>query len=250
MLRHEKVAERAGSLVTERVRGLMEGAQGRAETIRRDAADEAHRLDSQRIQAASRIVAEIEGLEVALGRLRRQMQSGHAVGGSFVDEERLIEAAPESEAEPQVALAETVVEEAPSAATTVAAEVQDPVAEPESAAPGEEKDGAKKEPESESEQKLDDVSGPGPSQASQAGDPQATRFTFLRRRERVEESSEDVQEKSPEAAGQEQPHACAVCGRGFAGDGEDLRSLGWVISDSGDVTCADCHNAGWLRPSV
>jgi len=249
MLRHEKVAERAGSLVTERVRGLIEGAQGRAETIRRDAADEAHRLDSQRIQAASRIVAEIEGLEVALGRLRRQMQSGHAVGGSFVDEERLIEAAPEREAEPQVALAETVVEEAPSAATTVAAEVQDPVAEPESAAPGEEKDGAKKEPESESEQKLDDVSGPGRSQASQ-GDPQATRFSFLRRRERVEEPSEDVQEESPEAAGQEQTHACAVCGRGFAGDGEDLRSLGWVISDSGDVTCADCHNAGWLRPSV
>jgi len=49
MLRHEKVADRAGTLVTERVRGLIEAAEARAERTRRDADEEARRHPARHI---------------------------------------------------------------------------------------------------------------------------------------------------------------------------------------------------------
>jgi rubrerythrin len=224
MLRHEKVADRAGALVTERVRSLIEASQARADRLRRDAADEAERLDDQRVQAASRLVSEIDELEGALVRLRQQMQSEHAEGGSYVDEPRHIEAANEP-ADGGVEVEADPVDEA-----------EEPAQEPEDAEPGE--DGT---PATEAEGAL----APEDSEESQS-----TRFSFLRKKDR----QADKQDASPEGPdgddpGQDGTYACVVCGRGFAGDEEELKSLGWVIADSGEVTCADCHSAGWLRPN-
>ncbi len=57
-----------------------------------------------------------------------------------------------------------------------------------------------------------------------------------------------AEETLPDQATQE-AYACGVCGRGFAGNEDELKSLGWVSTDAGEVTCADCHSAGWHRPS-
>jgi hypothetical protein len=218
MQRHEKVADRAGSLVTERVRSLIEAANVRAERTRRDAAGAAQRLDTQRIEAASRIVSQVEELEGVLERLRGEMRSGSAEG-SYVEEPRMIEAAKE-------------IEEAPPADEVVV----EPAEEDEASPPA-----VEEEPETE-----DEV--PEPS------DQQPTRFSFLRRRgQQDEEGSEGSVQDAPQASATEEDSAttysCTVCGRGFAGDEAELKSLGWVIADSGEVTCADCHSAGWLKPS-
>jgi hypothetical protein len=214
MLRHEKVADRAGALVTQRVRGLIEAAEERAQVTRRNADEEASRLDNQRMQAASRIVTQIDELEGALGRLRQQMQSEHAEGGSYVDEAR------------QIAAADEEAESAPAAA------------EPADTAPPEADvvHGA----ESETTENEDEGS-------------QGTRFSFLRRKERQEEASDGSPEGGQESTAEEDlpenSYSCAVCGRGFVGDEAELKALGWVVAESGEVTCADCHSAGWLRPS-
>ena len=184
MQRHEKVADRAGALVTQRVRGLIEAAEGRAQVTRRNADEEASRLDDQRIQAASRIVSQIDELEGALGRLRQQMQSEHAEGGSYVDEARQIEAADEE------------AESAPAAA------------EPADTGPPEAEVVHGAESETEESENEDEGS-------------QGTRFSFLRRKERQEETSngspEGAQESTAEEEEPENSYSCAVCGRGVVG---------------------------------
>lgn len=411
MQRHEKVADRAGSLVTERVRALIETAQARADRVQRNAADEAHRLDSQRMQSASRIASQIGQLEGTLGRLRQQMQSDHAVEGSYVDEGRLIDAVQEREVDapagPTASTATSgsvtdaveeplIVAETPAAVgeppgegedpsaqevEELAAEVQEladevkslkaeveertaeadalsstrqeasaesgeagaaaddpgfageealteaeppveeapveahdvvpPVEEASGEAgdlgatdaeapmeaddagpaleegwmaandpgPGLEDASIKPDPEPETaefEPQLDrdpapevaepagmeedptpqetgaDAPGAEPAApgegAAAPGDAQRSPFSFLRRGETRAGSGGDVPDPPPEQATQE-AYACAVCGRGFAGNEEELRSLGWVVSESGGVTCSDCHSAGWLRPT-
>src|SRR3954447_741481 len=149
MQRHEKVADRAGALVTQRVRGLIEAAEGRAQVTRRNAHEEASRLDDHRSQAASRMVSRIDELGAAVGRLRQQMQSEHAEGGSYVDEA------------PQIAAADEEVESAPAAA------------EPADTAPAPPEAEVVHGAESETTENEDDGS-------------QGTRFSFLRRKERQE----------------------------------------------------------------
>ena len=335
MQRHEKVAERAGSLVTERVRALLETAEARAERVRREAADEVHRLDSRRMDAASRIVSQIGELEGTLGRLRQQMQGEHVVEGSYVDEGRLIEAVQEREVDAPAA---------PTASTGPSATVPDAVEEPpaveEAPSPGEEQDPSPEEVEelaaevqelaaevkelkAEVQERTAEVEGlraepeepavdsdaetaeaavepepepehapepeppaqdPEPSQEtrqseaptpvqdeppSQEGDTeelaatspaateeatddaQGSRFSFRRRRGAPEETGPagglGAHEPVTDQATQE-AYACGVCGRGFAGNEDELKSLGWVMSESGAITCADCHSAGWLPP--
>ena len=328
MQRHEKVADRAGSLVTEGVRALIETAQSRADRVQRNAADEAHRLDSQRMHAASRIVSQIGELEGTLGRLREQMQSEHAVEGSYVEEGRLIEAVQEREVDapagptastgPSATVTEPV-EEAPAPAGTapaeeqqdpsaeeveeLAAEVQDladevkelkaevlertaeveelgsrpeeasvepeapePEPEPEEVAPEPEPQAAEpEEPAAIGEdvpvpaaEEASAGTAPAPateeSEASEAGNAaQRKRFSFRRRKEAREEAGGPAAIGEPEAIVEQATHeayACGVCGRGFAGNEDELKSLGWVVSESGGVTCADCHSAGWLRPGT
>ena len=400
MQRHQQVAERAGALVTERVRALLETAEARAERIRREAADEAHRLDTRRIQAASRLASQIEGLEDTLGRLRQQMRGEHVVDGSYVEEGRLIEAVPEREgagpappptatpppeaaaaAEPPHDVEDPPAEEVEELATEVkdlasevkdlastvkermveveerrveveqrmaeveerraeveersaeveeptagaveeptagevedpaAAEVEEPTAgeveepptdEVEDPAADEVEDPAAdeveelaheveelppdevREPTPDEVEELAaelqglkdevkdlspdekarlaelDVHGeadePAPEETSSEeafqpeADPEPSRFSFLRRRESPEgaESTATGPEESLRDQATQEAYACGVCGRGFAGNEEELRSLGWVLSESGQVTCADCHSAGWLPPS-
>lgn len=263
MQRREKVADRAGTLVTERVRAVIETAQARAERVRRDAADETHRLDSRRMQAASRIVSQIEDLESTLGRLRQKMQAEHAAAGSYVDEDRLIGAAQDGEDD------ESSEESLPATATftTVTAKVEEPTAEKAAEEAADEEQPAE---ELADEEQPVDAEEPAPATteatartkttertrpAGVAGDSEAeddtqrSRFSFLRRRESQEASGETSTPAEEAEQDQEHTHACAVCDRGFAGDEDELKSLGWVVSASGEVTCADCHSAGWLRPS-
>lgn len=305
MQRHEKVADRAGSLVTERVRALIETAQARADRVQRNAADEAHRLDSQRMQSASRIASQIGELEGTLGRLRQQMQIDHAVEGSYVDEGRLIDAVQEREVDAPAG---------PTAATATFATVTDAVGEPPIVAetppqvvesPGEGEDPSAQEVEelaaevqeladevkslkAEVEERTaeagdlssaleeasaqSDVAGPAPEEGwMAANDPgPALEEASIKADAGPEAAQPDtagpdphpepaepagIQEDStphvpdplPEQATQE-AYGCGVCGRGFAGNEDELKSLGWVVSASGDVTCADCHSAGWHRP--
>jgi hypothetical protein len=84
---------------------------------------------------------------------------------------------------------------------------------------------------------------------------QSTRFSFLRRRgQRAEEGADSKAEDAPQARATEEDgrttYSCVVCERGFQGDEAELKSLGWMIGDSDEVTCADCHSAGWLKPSA
>jgi len=294
MQRREKVADRAGSLVSERVRGVIETAQARAARVRRDAADEAHRLDKGRMQAASRIVSQVEELQDALGRLRQQMQAEHTVEGSIVDEGRLIDAvADEGDEEPDDAAVSATsnttaaqVQEAeveqPEAVEVQETEVEvveepeadgDPVAEVEDATAEDELPEPDDPFESDEPAEVEDAEEPTPDTATtkatattkvaeqpepagdggdadQDKDATRSRFSFRRR-------GETQVPDAPAAAAEEEPapdqkedhtHACAVCSRGFAGNADELRSLGWVTSASGEVTCADCHSAGWLRP--
>jgi len=287
MQRREQVADRAGSLVTERVRGLIETAQARAERVRRDAAGEAQRLDGRRMQAASRIVLQIEDLEGALGRLRQQMQAEHAVEGSYVDEGRLIESVQDRGSSRRGR--ETASPSAPPAATSEVegptADVDEPEAEVQEPSDVEEPAAYAEEPATEVGEHADEVepddqeaaadvsdepvieegevpsaetkvaqgfkSAPAGERSEHEQDTQRARFSFLRKRESREApagATPGAGEPEPEQQTQE-AYGCAVCGRGFAGNEDELKSLGWVVAASGEVTCADCHSAGWLRPS-
>ncbi len=287
MQRREQVADRAGSLVTERVRALIETAQARAERVRRDAADEARRLDGRRMQAASRIVSQIEDLEGALGRLRQQMQAEHAVEGSYVDEGRLIEVVQDRGSSRRGR--ETASPSAPPAATSEVegptAEVDEPEAEVQEPSDVEEPAAYAEEPPTEVGEHADEVepddqeaaadvsdepvieesevpsaetkvaqqfkSAPAGERSEHEQDTQRARFSFRRKRESREApagATPGAGEPEPEQRTQE-AYGCAVCGRGFAGNEDELKSLGWVVAASGEVTCADCHSAGWLRPS-
>lgn len=267
MLRHETSADRAGALVAERVRGLIEAAQGRADRVRRDAEDEAQGLDRRRMKAASRIVAEVEKLEAGLERVRREMRSEHTVEGSFVEEERQIEGrrtrargtAPTRRTDVSAPEAEAARAEAEEPAPLDAAEAEEP-------APldvVEDDAGPEHVEDSVPDADVDAEAEPSPEE----DDAQRTRFSFRRRRDRADEpsgpSAEDPepadhasgpQPFGPPAAAttssqQVETHVCDVCGRGLAGGEDDLKSLGWVISPSGEIACADCHGAGWLGPS-
>ena len=252
MQRPEKVADRAGSLVTERVRAVIETATARAERVRRDAADEARRLDSRRFEAASRIVSQVDDLEGVLGRMRQQMQAEQAVEGSF-DEVPLIE---EGAATAPSAAAAVEVEEAPPEVEETAAVADKPEVvdePPDGGAPAEVEDA--REPAADTGQATTETTGhagPAPAEDSESGDRAArSPFSFLRRRESHEEAG-----PAPSRADEIRPdqdeqhmHSCAVCGRVFAGDENELRYSGWVASASGEVTCSDCRTAGWLRPS-
>lgn len=173
MLGDEKVAERAGSLVTERVRELIGSAHARAERVCRDADEGARHLDGRRAEAASRIVAQVETFEGELRRLRQAMESENAVEGSYVvDEGRLIEATADQE----------------------------------------------------DDQRTD-----------------------LPPEQTTEGSADEEDSNAPESDGETQTRACTVCGRELAGTDDDMQALGWTVSASGEVTCADCHSAGWLQ---
>lgn len=64
-----EAAERAGSIVTDHVRSIIDAAQTRAGEIERTANQEAHVLRTEAYEAATRVLERIDSLEGALGGL-------------------------------------------------------------------------------------------------------------------------------------------------------------------------------------
>ncbi len=74
-----EAADRAGSMVTEQVRSIIEAAETNAQEIRRDAEREADAIRHQASDAANRVIERLEAIEGPLGdlvaRLRREADS-------------------------------------------------------------------------------------------------------------------------------------------------------------------------------
>lgn len=67
-----EAAERAGSVVSEQIRSIMEAAQGKADEIEREAGEEAERTRQDAAAAASRLLEQIDDME---GHLTGLVQS-------------------------------------------------------------------------------------------------------------------------------------------------------------------------------
>lgn len=71
-----EAAERAGSVVSEQIRSIMEAAQAKADEIERSAEDEADRTRHDAASAASRLLEQIDEMEghlsVLVQSLRRE----------------------------------------------------------------------------------------------------------------------------------------------------------------------------------
>ena len=62
-------ADRAGSIVTEQVRSIIQAAESNAADIRRDAERDAHLTRRQAADAASRVLERLDAIEQPLGEL-------------------------------------------------------------------------------------------------------------------------------------------------------------------------------------
>jgi vacuolar-type H+-ATPase subunit E/Vma4 len=62
-------AERAGAMVTEEVRSIIEAAEHNAEEIRRNAERDAEKMRKQAVEAANRILDRLDAIEGPLGEL-------------------------------------------------------------------------------------------------------------------------------------------------------------------------------------
>jgi cell division septum initiation protein DivIVA len=64
-----EAADRAGAIVTEQVRSIIDSAESRAEEIRREAQREAQATRQQASEAANRVLERIDAIEGPLGDL-------------------------------------------------------------------------------------------------------------------------------------------------------------------------------------
>ena len=64
-----EAADRAGSIVTDHVRSIIDAAQVRAAEIERNAHEEAEAIRTQAYEAASRVLERIDSMEDRLGTL-------------------------------------------------------------------------------------------------------------------------------------------------------------------------------------
>lgn len=64
-----EAADRAGAIVTDHVRSIIDAAQARADEIERSARDEADELRSQAEKSARRVLERIDAVEGHLGKL-------------------------------------------------------------------------------------------------------------------------------------------------------------------------------------
>jgi len=69
-----EAAERAGSVVSEQIRSIMEAAQAKADEIERDAQDEAERTRQQSAEAAGRLLEQIDEMEGHLSGLVQSLR--------------------------------------------------------------------------------------------------------------------------------------------------------------------------------
>ncbi len=79
-----EAADRAGSIVTDHVRSIIDAAQVRAAEIERNAQDEAEAIRTQAYEAASRVLERIDSMEGRLGSLVAELrdESGKLSGNS------------------------------------------------------------------------------------------------------------------------------------------------------------------------
>lgn len=64
-----EAAERAGSIVTDHVRSIIDAAQTRAQEIERNAQQEAQQIRTEAYEAANRVLERVDALEGRLGGL-------------------------------------------------------------------------------------------------------------------------------------------------------------------------------------
>ena len=69
-----EAAERAGSVVSEQIRSIMEAAQAKADEIERNAADEAARMRQEAAAASSRLLEQIDEMEGHLSNLVQSLR--------------------------------------------------------------------------------------------------------------------------------------------------------------------------------
>ncbi len=69
-----EAADRAGSIVTDHVRSIIDAAQVRAAEIERNAQDEANAIRTQAYEAASRVLERIDSMEGQLGALVAELR--------------------------------------------------------------------------------------------------------------------------------------------------------------------------------
>jgi cell division septum initiation protein DivIVA len=74
-----EAADRAGAIVTEHIRSIIEQAEANAEEIRRDAHQEADAIRQQAAGSASRMLERIRAIEGPLAELVAELE--HEVGG-------------------------------------------------------------------------------------------------------------------------------------------------------------------------
>ncbi len=69
-----EAAERAGSVVSEQIRSIMEAAQAKAAEIERNAQDEASRSRQESAEAATRLLEQIDEMEGHLSGLVQSLR--------------------------------------------------------------------------------------------------------------------------------------------------------------------------------
>jgi F0F1-type ATP synthase membrane subunit b/b' len=69
-----EAADRAGAIVTEHIRSIIEQAEARAEEIRRDATREAEGIRQQAVDSASRLLERIRAIEGPLAELVTELE--------------------------------------------------------------------------------------------------------------------------------------------------------------------------------
>jgi hypothetical protein len=223
-----EAARRAGSIVTEHINSIVDGAERQAERIRSDAELDADRTRREAVDSARRLLQHLHALEQPLGQLVMNLQAevdrvaGELGSGGYVDAQATAIPAP-AEAEEEPAAPEQA-EEAP------AEPIEDaqPVDEPDEALADEPDEALAEEPA-----EAEPPAAEGEPQAEER-EPRRGLFRRLRRtRQRTFVTTEGY---------------CAVCQRAFmAGSEDSLRLSGWRVS--GEVgLCPDCQSEGWQLP--
>lgn len=83
-----EAADRAGSIVTDHVRSIIDAAQTRAAEIERNAQREADEIRTAAYEAATRVLERIDSLESRLGGVISQLRSDAASLSGDLDKHR------------------------------------------------------------------------------------------------------------------------------------------------------------------
>ena len=75
LARAVEAAERAGSIVTDHVRSIIDAANTRAAEIERTAVQEAEEIRTEAYESAGRVLERVDSLEDRLGRLVNELRS-------------------------------------------------------------------------------------------------------------------------------------------------------------------------------